>query len=171
MRDGWGWEKVRAGDSWICGILVPWPGTETGPLAVKVQSPNHWTAKELPPSAKTIFCLQQICSCDILHKVTEQARILVPYLQGNSQRSACRFVGRKPASQMPFCLGGIVTSLRPAVLDPLNSLLGEPVSMEMETTALCLGLATPTLFYPHQCTAQPVSLRSTQSLFEIILQD
>ena len=25
-----------------CGILVPQPGTEPGPSAVRVQSPNHW---------------------------------------------------------------------------------------------------------------------------------
>ena len=28
-----------------CGILIPWPGTEPMPLAVKVWSPNHWTAR------------------------------------------------------------------------------------------------------------------------------
>ena len=34
-----------------CGILVPWPGIEPVPwhsLAVKAQSPNHWTAREFP---------------------------------------------------------------------------------------------------------------------------
>ena len=31
-----------------CGILVPQPGIEPTPSAVKVQSPNHWTAKEFP---------------------------------------------------------------------------------------------------------------------------
>ena len=31
-----------------CGILVPWSGIEPGPSAVKVWSPNHWTAKEFP---------------------------------------------------------------------------------------------------------------------------
>ena len=31
-----------------CGILVPWPAIEPGPMAVKVQSPNHWTTRELP---------------------------------------------------------------------------------------------------------------------------
>ena len=29
-------------------ILVPWPGIEPGPPAVDMQSPNHWTAKEIP---------------------------------------------------------------------------------------------------------------------------
>ena len=29
-------------------ILIPWPGIETLTLAVKVQSPNNWTAMEFP---------------------------------------------------------------------------------------------------------------------------
>ena len=29
-----------------CGILVPEPGMEPEPLAVRPQSPNHWTARE-----------------------------------------------------------------------------------------------------------------------------
>ena len=31
-----------------CGILVPWSGIETGPSAVIVWSPNHWTTREFP---------------------------------------------------------------------------------------------------------------------------
>ena len=31
-----------------CRILVPWPGMELRAIAMKVQSPNHWTAEELP---------------------------------------------------------------------------------------------------------------------------
>ena len=31
-----------------CGILVPRPGIEPGPSAVKARSPNHWTAREFP---------------------------------------------------------------------------------------------------------------------------
>ena len=31
-----------------CRMLVPLPGVEPGPLAVKVWSPNHWTTRELP---------------------------------------------------------------------------------------------------------------------------
>ena len=27
-------------------ILVPYPGTEPGPSAVKTQNPNHWTTRE-----------------------------------------------------------------------------------------------------------------------------
>ena len=33
-----------------CGILVPWPGIEPGPMAVKVPSPNHW------PARNSLFC-------------------------------------------------------------------------------------------------------------------
>ena len=29
-------------------ILVPWPGIEPMALAVEVQSPNHWTTREVP---------------------------------------------------------------------------------------------------------------------------
>ena len=31
-----------------CGILVPRTGIEPAPLAVRAQSPNHWTAREFP---------------------------------------------------------------------------------------------------------------------------
>ena len=31
-----------------CGTLVPWPGVEPGPMAVKAPSPNHWTTREFP---------------------------------------------------------------------------------------------------------------------------
>ena len=34
-----------------CEILIPRPGIEPGPSAVKVQSPNHWTAREYPATA------------------------------------------------------------------------------------------------------------------------
>ena len=30
------------------GILVPQPESVPGPLAVRMQSPNHWTTKEFP---------------------------------------------------------------------------------------------------------------------------
>ena len=33
-----------------CRILIPQPGTEPWPEAVKVQSPNHWTVREAPES-------------------------------------------------------------------------------------------------------------------------
>ena len=36
-----------------CGILVPQPGIEPRPSAVKAQSPNHWTAREFPTAILT----------------------------------------------------------------------------------------------------------------------
>ena len=33
-----------------CRILVPQPGIEPGPLAVRAPSPNYWTAREFPVS-------------------------------------------------------------------------------------------------------------------------
>ena len=36
-------------------ILVPRPGIQSGPIAMKVQSPNHWTAKK--PRKKKTFSL------------------------------------------------------------------------------------------------------------------
>ena len=32
-----------------CGILVPWQGIEPAPPTVEARSPNHWTAREVPP--------------------------------------------------------------------------------------------------------------------------
>ena len=37
---------VGAAPRMTCGILVPRPGIDPMPSAVKVQSPNHWTARE-----------------------------------------------------------------------------------------------------------------------------
>ena len=31
-----------------CGLLAPWPGIEPPPLALEVQSLNHWTTREVP---------------------------------------------------------------------------------------------------------------------------
>ena len=39
-----------------CGILVPQPGIEPRPLAVEAQSPNHWTAGEVP-LVSLLICL------------------------------------------------------------------------------------------------------------------
>ena len=38
-----------------CGILVLQPGVEPGPLAVRVWSHNHWTAREVPLSSKLLI--------------------------------------------------------------------------------------------------------------------
>ena len=41
----------------VCGILVPQSGEST-PLAGKTQSPNHWTAKEVPKQCYNIYTEQ-----------------------------------------------------------------------------------------------------------------
>ena len=33
-------------------MLVPWPGVEPVPSAMKAQSPNHWTTREFPKQHK-----------------------------------------------------------------------------------------------------------------------
>ena len=42
-----------------CRILVPWPGIEPGPLAVKVGNPNRWATRDfwLTPFLRLPFCL------------------------------------------------------------------------------------------------------------------
>ena len=39
------------------GILVPRPGIDPGPLAVRARSPNHWTAREFPSASFYFFSL------------------------------------------------------------------------------------------------------------------
>ena len=41
-----------------CRILVPQPGIELGPSAVRVQSSNHWTTREFPASHIQLSFLQ-----------------------------------------------------------------------------------------------------------------
>ena len=38
------------------GILVPKPGVEPGPMTVKMQNPNHWTAREFPSVVSLFLC-------------------------------------------------------------------------------------------------------------------
>ena len=40
-----------------CGILVPWPRIKPGPLAARVGSPNHWTAREFLHCSLSFFFL------------------------------------------------------------------------------------------------------------------
>ena len=46
----------------VCGILVPRPGIEPGPSAVRAQSPNHWTARKFPLLC-VIIIINPICLC------------------------------------------------------------------------------------------------------------
>ena len=59
-----------------CGILVPWPGIELSPLAVKAWSPNHWTVREF----LKYFCfdLEQWCPHCCRIRVTSYAILGYP---------------------------------------------------------------------------------------------
>ena len=37
-----------------CGVLVPQPGIEPMPLALAVQSLNHWTTRDIPKNNKIL---------------------------------------------------------------------------------------------------------------------
>ena len=45
-----------------CGVLVPQPGIQLVPTAVKAQSPNHWTTREVPEShCSSVFRDLSLC--------------------------------------------------------------------------------------------------------------
>ena len=46
-----------------CGILVPWPGIELRSSALKVQSLNHWTTREVP---ELCVCAKSLQLCPTL---------------------------------------------------------------------------------------------------------
>ena len=70
----WLWFAVLFGSTThvVCGILVPGPGIEPRPLAVKAPSPNQWTTRE------SIWINMKISE---LGAKTLQLLILRPYLQ------------------------------------------------------------------------------------------
>ena len=49
-----------------CGILVPPPGIEARALAVRAQSPNHWTARELPVHCFRLTVVAHKTDCSIV---------------------------------------------------------------------------------------------------------
>ena len=49
-----------------CGILVPQPGIEPGPLAVKMQSSNHWTTRISPVDFSMLAILRNVKWCLIV---------------------------------------------------------------------------------------------------------
>lgn len=48
-----------------CGILIPQPGLEPTPSAVKMQSPNLWTREFLQPQLLTIIYKEYIWKINI----------------------------------------------------------------------------------------------------------
>ena len=56
-----------------CEILVPQPGIEPLPPAVEAQSPNHWTAREVPIFLTLSLVL---CKCSPLPPISGSRRVL-----------------------------------------------------------------------------------------------
>ena len=59
-----------------CGILVPQPGIEPGPPAMKAQSPNHWIAREFPT----------YCCYFVFHCVPE---VVILIVENSNDSEAC----------------------------------------------------------------------------------
>ena len=62
-----------------CGILVPQPGIEPRPLAVKVKSPNHWTAREFPQLGNLIPCARNLGNTAVSQGISEIKTILMSF--------------------------------------------------------------------------------------------
>ena len=60
--------------STACEILVPRTGTELGPSVVKVESPNHWTAREVLSQAPLSPHLDQAST--LIYKVVPSAQTI-----------------------------------------------------------------------------------------------
>ena len=83
----------------VCGILAPRPGTELTPLAMKAQSPNHWTARELLSFSHYICFYPNIPFRKSLHCCS---LILTPFSRGSSQP--------RDWTQVSHIAGGFLTS-------------------------------------------------------------
>ena len=47
-----------------CGILVPHPGIEPGPLSAEVPSPDTWATREVPLLVVLIYISLMICDVE-----------------------------------------------------------------------------------------------------------
>ena len=54
-----------------CGILVPRPGIEPRPMAVKALSPNRWTTREFPRKC----IIKMIFTCSFFNAATRKCKI------------------------------------------------------------------------------------------------
>ena len=63
-----------------CWILVPQPGIEPAPSAVKMQSPDHWTARGSPPLLFLTTTWPTVCEASFYRLYDDQLIIsLNPY--------------------------------------------------------------------------------------------
>ena len=63
--------------SMACGILVPWPGIESRPLAVGAQSPNHWTTREFPLTDFKKLCT---LATSKVNSALEKEKVVLEYI-------------------------------------------------------------------------------------------
>ena len=81
------------------GILVPQPGIEPTPLAVKAPSPSHWTAGEFPRGSVLIFA--QYTAMPINFKRLHEASLVVKNPPANAGETRVRALVRED----PTCRG------------------------------------------------------------------
>ena len=81
-----------------CGILVPWPGIKPQPPAVEVQSPNHWTAREVPRAG--LWWIMYTTGLPPLLSASNTAS----YLQRNQVAEDTPVNFLPPAHQLDLCL-------------------------------------------------------------------
>ena len=60
-----------------CGISIPWPRIESRPSAMRVLSPNHWTAREFPISCPFVFVSGFPCCVKVLRLIGSYLFILL----------------------------------------------------------------------------------------------
>ena len=81
----------------VCRILVPWPGIEPTPSAVKTQSPNHWTTRKFP----TIPCFYSVTWSEV--KSLSRVRLFVtPWTVAYQAPPSMGFSRQEYWSGVPF---------------------------------------------------------------------
>ena len=71
-----------------CGILVPWPGIEPVPSAVKAPSLNHWTVREYPILLK----LQSLPPTPLVVHSVPKCKPLVALCDMQCPPSGCKYM-------------------------------------------------------------------------------
>ena len=82
-----------------CGILVPQPGIEPRPLAVKAQNLNHWTIREFPMDLYYV-----VAKCEGRESVVEsydQASVLHPACDSSFSLSS---VEQNSSGELKLCI-------------------------------------------------------------------
>ena len=99
-----------------CGILAPWLGIELRTVAVKAQSPNHWTAREFP---EFCFIILKIIERETRNTGSKKKKKQKVILDAH-QKSTCTHIGPQawfgvhlgPYTGWPLASGKTTVSLR-----------------------------------------------------------